>query len=124
MEIREILSEKGFPDKDIDNAVLSFKRKNYINDKSLAEFLIKKFLYRKKGRNFVQSILEKRKISPRMIEQSMKHLYPARLERLNAETLSASLKGKKPPSRILFFLRGKGFSEETLEIIREEFYGE
>jgi len=118
-ELKEKLSQ--FDKIVVDGIIKRLKEDGLVDDKNLAEKIVEKFLERKKGLYYIIRELKRRKIPEEIINQ-IKENFDFQREYKIAEELVEKRKDKGV-SGLFLFLKGKGFSSDTLNKIREKYYG-
>lgn len=115
-ELRNKLSEFDF---DVVEKILEkLKKKGFIDDKKLAERISEKGFEKKKGLYYIINNLKRRGIPEEIINQ-IKERFDFEREYKIAEDLIL----KKRKRSLFLYLKGRGFSSETLLKLREK-YGE
>lgn len=126
-----LLSKKNYSEKElkeklsqfnkivVDEIIKRLKEDGLIDDKNLAEKIVEKFLERKKGLYYIMRELKRRKIPEEIINQ-IKENFDFQREYKIAEELAEKRKEKKG-SVLFLFLKGKGFSSDTLNKIKEKY---
>jgi len=116
-EIKEKLSQY---DKNIIEGIIErLKEDGFVDDKNLADKIVEKFLERKKGLYYIIRELKRRKIPEEIINQ-IKENFDFEREYKIAKELAERRKDKGR-SGLFLFLKGKGFSSDTLNKIREKY---
>jgi SOS response regulatory protein OraA/RecX len=119
-ELREKLYRYAGND-EVDDVIQECKRRRYLDDKALAEYLVERNLQRGKGFWYIISVLEKRKIREDIIEE-IKNSFDFETEYKKAEeVVCRSRKKKKDISSIIFSLKSKGFSYPVLNRIGQKY---
>lgn len=111
-ELREKLSDSA-SEEEISGILEECKRRKYLNDRALAEFLTEKYLKKGKGYFYISSILEKRKIPGGIIER-IKEDFDFDREFGIAKDFFLKNRKKKKITSILFSLKSRGFSFPTI----------
>ena len=126
-----LLSKKSYSEKElkgklsqfdkivVDEIIKRVKEDGLIDDKNLAEKIVEKFLERKKGLYYIIRELKRRKIPEEIINQ-IKENFDFQREYKIAEELVEKRKDRRE-SGLFLFLKGKGFSSDTLNKIREKY---
>ncbi len=107
-ELRERLRDFA-SEEEINEILRECKRKNYLNDKTLAELLADKYLKKGKGYFYIASILRKRGIPGDIIE-SFKENFDFENEFKTARKYFLENRKKKKLSTLVFSLKNSGFS--------------
>ena len=116
-ELKEKLSQ--FDKIAVDGIIQRLKEDGFVDDKKLAEKIVEKSLERKKGLYYIIRALIRKKIPEEIIKQ-IKENFDFEREYKIAEELAEKRKDKSVSSLFLF-LKGKGFSPNTLNKIREKY---
>jgi len=111
-EIREKIADEA-SDSETEQIIFECRKKNYLNDESLAERLIEKHLLKSRGLHYILSILKKRKVRKDVID-SVKENFDFKREFLEAEKFFMKNRKKKKLSSLFFSLKTRGFSYPTL----------
>ncbi|MCM8764049.1 MAG: recombination regulator RecX [Candidatus Omnitrophica bacterium] len=118
LKLKQFLEKHGYDESEIKETIKYLKTKNFINDARLAALIVEKCIRKKKGVNYVRDILASKGIPENIISETLARMYPQSLEYMTARELFFS--SKKPLKKILYWLASKGFSEATIEKLREE----
>jgi len=118
-ELKEKLSQ--YDKNVIDEIIKRLKEDGLIDDKKLAEKIVEKSFERKKGLYYIIRKLKRKKIPEEIINQ-IKENFDFQREYKIAKELVERRKNKSRSSLFLF-LKGKGFSSDTFNKLREK-YGE
>ncbi|MCM8762196.1 MAG: RecX family transcriptional regulator [Candidatus Omnitrophica bacterium] len=114
-ELREKISVDAKED-EVEEVIEECKKQRYLDDRTLAEYLVERNLKRTKGFWYIISTLEKRKIKEEVIED-VKNNFNFEDEYKKAEEFVRKNKRKKGISSILFSLKSKGFSYPVMNRI-------
>lgn len=121
-ELREKLL-KYAGEKEVEEVIEECKKQHYLNERSLAEYLVKKNLQRNKGFWYIVSTLKKRKISEDIIREITEN-FDFDIEYKKAEEFVRKNRKKRGISSILFSLKAKGFSQPILNRIAGKYIKE
>ncbi|MCM8821314.1 MAG: recombination regulator RecX [Candidatus Omnitrophica bacterium] len=118
LKIKQFLEKQGYDESEIKETIKYLKTRNFVNDARLADLIVEKCIRKKKGINYIRDILASKGIPENIISETLARMYPDRLEYMVARELFLS--SKKPLKKTLYWLASRGFSETTLEKLREE----
>ncbi|MEW6757788.1 MAG: regulatory protein RecX [Acidobacteriota bacterium] len=114
-EIRSKLARRGFPDGEIEEAILVLERAGHLSDARFAQALIRSELARGKGPVAIRHKLKRAGISgesPQVTSEEEGQALGGLLERRGIR--AADLTGGKERARIWRFLRGRGFTASAI----------
>lgn len=117
-KLRNLLEKKGYNEPEISETIDYLKKRNFLSDERFIKIVIEKNLKKKKGLDYIRYILFNSGISENTISETLARMYPESLEYKIAKELVSSL--KKPLQKVVHILVSRGFSEGTIEKIREE----
>lgn len=118
-ELREKLARFAAAE-EIGEVLESCRRRNYLNDRRLADFLADKYLEKGKGYFYISAILEKRGI-PGGIIDNLKEDFDFKREFGIAEDFFLKNRKKKKLSSLLFSLKNRGFSFTTINKLMDKY---
>jgi len=104
----------------VENLLIKFKQKKLLNDRELAGNIVRNYFRRGKGIFYIESVLRRRKLSETIIS-SIKSAFDFQREYKIAEKYFLKHTGKKRFSSLIFSLKSKGFSFQTLGKLREKY---
>lgn len=117
-KLKSALEKRGYSESEILETIEFLKTKKFLNDSRYCLFLIEKFIKKKKGIDYIRLNLLKKGIPENIIDETLAKNYPEELEYKIAKQLLTET--KKPLKKALSILNTRGFSQMTIEKIREE----
>ncbi|MCM8814627.1 MAG: RecX family transcriptional regulator [Candidatus Omnitrophica bacterium] len=116
--LEKFLEKKGYEKTEIRETIKYLKEKNLVDDAKVASLLVEKSIRQKRGINYARSILASKGIPESVISITLARMYPEILEYKIAKELLFS--SKKNVRKAIYWLASRGFSDETIEKLREE----
>jgi len=116
-ELREKLNQ--YDKNVVDRIIKRLKEDGLVNDKKLSEKIVEKSLERKKGLYYIIRTLKRKGLQEEIIDQ-IKENFDFQREYKIAKELAERRKDKRG-SGLFLFLKGKGFSSNTLNKLREKY---
>ncbi|MDD3190697.1 MAG: regulatory protein RecX [Candidatus Pacebacteria bacterium] len=121
-EIRQRLKDKGFDKPLIEETVEELYRFKYLNDEAFAESYINdRINFRPAGKFVIRNELKKRGVSEKIIEEKLEELLSDEKELEMAGNLLQKkiriIHSKDPQKirgKVLYFLKSRGFSQNTI----------
>lgn len=121
-KLKSSLQKKGYKQEDILDVLDYLREKRFIDDIRFCTILIKKHINKEKGINYIRQLLSMHGIPENTITGILAKTYPQSLEYKVAKNFLKSL--KLPFPKAILKLKTRGFSEETIEKLTEEFSSE
>ncbi|MCX8082867.1 MAG: RecX family transcriptional regulator [bacterium] len=107
-------------EEEIEEVIEECKKQHYLDDSALADYLVDRYLEKRKGFWYIISALEKRKIREDIVKE-IKDNFNFEVEYKKAEEFVRKNRKRKDISSILFSLKARGFSYPVISRIAKEY---